>query len=164
MSVRVSKTQAYDHVVSQERFKVQLTKMTAGSGGTSDIYYALGNEQVYGMGAYVAVAGTSTITTTDTVGTAGQLGLAISTNTGTAATSLTAYRVSGTNTTTASPFAIGTGAGAVANNWTQLSTATGGVPLSAGDKLYFVSGTDATATQVPWLEFTVQPVNGFVGA
>lgn len=38
----------------------------------------------------------------------------------------------------------------------------GGLPMNPGDQLYFVNGTDATATVVPVLQYGIQPVNGAV--
>jgi len=38
----------------------------------------------------------------------------------------------------------------------------GGLPMNPGDVLYFVGGTDATATVIPVVQYGLQPVNGQV--
>ncbi len=38
----------------------------------------------------------------------------------------------------------------------------GGLPMNPGDVLYFVGGTDATATVIPVIQYGVQPVSGQV--
>jgi hypothetical protein len=162
MPFQTAKNAAYDNAVSLARFVVTLTKTTAGSGGTSDIYWARGNELLWSVGGRQVVAGTSTYTTTTTVITGGTS--ATSTNTNTAATLVQAYRVSGTSTTTFQTFPIATANstnGAEARqNYTNAANvnAGGGVALSAGDQVYLVNGTDGSATYVPVLELSIAPL------
>lgn len=40
----------------------------------------------------------------------------------------------------------------------------GGLPMNPGDVLYFVNGTDATATIIPVLQYGIQPVNANIVA
>lgn len=40
----------------------------------------------------------------------------------------------------------------------------GGLPMNAGDSLYFISGTDATATASIYIQYSVAPVTGVVVA
>ena len=143
MSLQPTKNQAYDAAVYQAtRYRQAAAVSGAGSGGTFGRYVARGDEQLLSVGAYQVVAGTSTYTTTDTVGGV------VSTNTTTAATLVTPFRVSGTSTTTGATFPVGAGK---LHNWSSFGT--GGVSLLAGDIVYLTNGTDATATSIPELEF-----------
>jgi len=143
MSLQPTKNQAYDAALYQStRYRQALAVSAAGSGGTFGRYVARGDEQLLSMGAFQVVAGTSTYTTTDTVGGV------VSTNTTTAATLVTPFRVSGTATTTGATFRVGAG---ITHNWSSFGT--GGVALVAGDVIYMTNGTDATATSIPELEF-----------
>lgn len=151
MAYQPTKNQAYDHQIYLSRQLVQLANSTAGASGTFGRYVARGNEILYSAGAYQVTAGTSTYTTTDT------LGGVVSTNTSIAATLITPFRVSGTSTTTGATFAIST-SGTRQNNWTELTTATGGIALSAGDVVYMVNGTDATAVSAPQWEIGFAPL------
>lgn len=162
MPFQSTKNQAYDHAVSVERYSVLMTKTTAGSGGTSEIYWARGNEQLWSVGAKQVTAGTSTYTTTTTVLTAG--GVVTTTNTHTAATLIQGFRVSGTTTTTFQTFPVAaansTNGVEARQNFTNAANvnAGGGVALSLGDQVYYTNGTDATAVTAPVLEFSVAPL------
>ena len=149
MANQVNKAVAYDDAVYRARQKLPLAASTAGANGTFGKYIAMGNEVLYGAGAVQVVAGTSTYTTTDTT-TAGT-----ATNTTTAATLITPYRVSGTSTTTGLTFVL-----SVARpGFTTLTGTSGsvGIPLSSGDTIYMVNGTDTTATSLPLWEIGFQP-------
>jgi hypothetical protein len=162
MPFQSQKTQMYDHAVSIERYMLTMTKTTAGSGGTSEVYFARGNEILWSVGARQVAAGTSTYTTTTTVLASGAV--ATTTNTNTAATLIQAFRVSGTTTTTFQTFVVAaantTNGTEARQNYTNAANvnAGGGVILTAGDQVYYTNGTDATAVTAPMLEFAVAPL------
>jgi len=139
-----------------------MTKTTAGSGGTSEIYFARGNEVLWSIGARQVTAGTSTYTTTTTFLSTGSSTTAI--NTYTAATLIQPFRVSGTATTTFQTFAVaaanGTNGTEARQNFTAAATtaAGGGILLSAGDQVYYTNGTDTTAVTAPMLELGEAPL------
>jgi len=169
MPFQSQKNAAYDNAVSLARFAVNLTKTTAGSGGTSDIYFARGNEILWSIGARQIVAGTSTYTTTTTVLASGAI--STTTNTYTAATLIQPYRVNVTGTTTTTTtfqtFAVAaantTNGTEARQNYTNAANvnAGGGVLLSLGDQVYVTNGTDATAVTVPVLEMSIAPLANF---
>ena len=157
-----SKNVAYDNAMTLARFSVPMTKTTAGSGGTSEIYWARGNEILWSVGARQVTAGTSTYTTTTTLISTGTSTTVV--NTYTAATLLQPYRVSGTTTTTFQTVPIAaansTNGTEARQNYTNAANvnAGGGVALSAGDQIYYVNGTDATAVTAPVLEMGIAPL------
>jgi hypothetical protein len=162
MPFQTTKNQVYDHAVTIERLFVPMTKTTAGSGGTSEVYFARGNEILWSIGARQVTAGTSTYTTTTTTLAAGAV--STTTNTYTAATLIQPFRISGTSTTTFQTFAVAAANGAngteARQNFTNASgvNAGGGQLLTAGDQVYYTNGTDATAVTTPVLEFSVAPL------
>jgi hypothetical protein len=162
MSLQSTKNAAYDNAVSISRFQVHMTKTTAGSGGTSEVYVARGNEIMWSIGARQVTAGTSTYTTTSTFISNGTATTAV--NTSTAATLIQPFRISGTTTTTFQTFPVATANGAsgseARNNFTAAATlvAGGGTLLSLGDQVYYTNGTDATAVTVPILEMSIAPL------
>jgi hypothetical protein len=162
MPFQATKNQAYDNAVSISRYTVPMTKTTAGSGGTSEIYFARGNEILWSIGARQVTAGTSTYTTTTTTLAGGASTTAVNTNT--AATLIQAFRITGTSTTTFQTFVIAaansTNGVEARQNFTNAANvnAGGGVILTAGDQVYYTNGTDATAVTAPMLEFSVAPL------
>lgn len=162
MPFQTTKTTAYDNAVSLARQELPMTKTTAGSGGTSEIYWARGNEILWDIGAKQVTAGTSTYTTTTTVLSTGSSTTVI--NTYTAATLIQPFRVSGTTTTTFQTFAVAAANGAngteARQNFTSAATAAagGGTLLLAGDQIYYTNGTDATAVTTPMLGLGIAPL------
>jgi hypothetical protein len=163
MSQQTVKNVAYDNAVSLARLFLPLPLSAAGATATCAQYFALGNETLYAAHGIQRVAGTSTFTTTATTVVSGTSTTVVSTYT--AATTAQAFRVSGTTTTTFQtfPIAAANGAnGAVAlHNFTACGTAasgTGGTNLVAGDQIYMVLSTDATATVLPMWEIAVTPL------
>ena len=162
MPFQSGKNQSYDHAISIERYTVSLTKTTAGSGGTSEVYFARGNEILWSVGARQVTAGTSTYTTTTTTLAGGASTTAVNTNT--AATLIQPFRITGTATTTFQTFVV---AAANTTNGTEARqkytnaanvNAGGGVILLAGDQVYYTNGTDATAVTTPVLELAIAPL------
>lgn len=162
MPFQTTKTTAYDNAVSLARQELPMTKTAAGSGGTSEIYWARGNEILWDIGAKQVTAGTSTYTTTTTVLSTGSSTTVI--NTYTAATLIQPFRVSGTTTTTYQTFAVAAANGAngteARQNFTAAATAAagGGTLLLAGDQIYYTNGTDATAVTTPMLGLGIAPL------
>jgi len=162
MPFQSQKNQAYDNAVSIARYMHSMTKTTAGSGGTSEVYFARGNEILWSIGARQVTAGTSTYTTTTTTLSGGALTTVVNTNT--AATLIQPFRVTGTTTTTFQTFAVAisntTNGTEARQNYTNAANvnAGGGVLLAAGDQIYYTNGTDATAVTTPMLEFSVAPL------
>jgi hypothetical protein len=162
MPFQTTKNAAYDNAVYMSRWFKTVTKTTAGSGGTSEIYFARGNEILWSVGARQVTAGTSTYTTTSTTLSTGSSTTAI--NTYTAATLIQPFRISGTSTTTFQTFAVAAANGAngteARNNFTATGTSAtgGGVALVAGDQIYYTNGTDATAVSSPVLEMSFAPL------
>lgn len=159
MPFQTQKNQAYDHAISIERYVEPMTKTAAGSGGTSEVYFARGNELLWSIGARQVTAGTSTYTTTTTTLSGGALTTAINTNT--AATLIQPFRVSGTTTTTFQTFVVAaansTNGTEARQNYTNAANvnAGGGVALLAGDQVYYTNGTDTSAVTTPMLEFSI---------
>jgi hypothetical protein len=162
MPFQTQKNQAYDNAVTLARYPVTLARSAAGSGGTFGQYYARGNEILWDVGASQITAGTSTYTTTTTTLSGGALTTAVNTNT--AATLITGYRVSGTSTTTFQPYVVAnvnsTNGTMSLNGFTNAANvnAGGGVLLSAGDFLYQINGTDATAVTQPLYTMSIAPL------
>jgi hypothetical protein len=163
MPQQITKNTAYDNAVSLARQLLPLAVSAAGAAGTFGQYYALGNETLWAAHGIQRVAGTSTYTTTTTTISSGTSTTVI--NTYTAATLVQAYRVSGTTTTTFQTFAIaaanGTNGTVALQNFTACGTATngtGGTNLVAGDLIYMLNGTDATATTIPAWELSITPL------
>lgn len=151
--------------------------MTAGSGGVSGKFVAFANLLLFSLTTFTTVAGTSTYTTgmlggPSGVGTAGpavaatQLSLIRITNTAAAGATVAL------STTTIGPFTVGgsfLGAGGTATNQIgasnqfALNTSTGssglgGLPINAGDQIYVVNGTDATAVELVAIDYQIQPL------
>jgi hypothetical protein len=162
MPFQTNKNAAYDNAVYLARYAIPLTKTAAGSGGTSEIYFARGNEILWSIGARQVTAGTSTYTTTTTTLTTGSSTTVV--NTYTAATLIQPFRVSGTTTTTFQTFAVAaansTNGTEARQNYTNAAgvNAGGGVSLLPGDQIYYTNGTDATAVTAAVLELGVAPL------
>jgi len=151
--------------------------MTAGSGGVSGKFVAFANLLLFSLTTFTTVAGTSTYTTgllggPSGVGTAGPA---------VAATQLSLIRITNTastgatvalSTTTIGPFTVAgsfLGAGGTATNQIgasnvfALNTSSGtagfgGVAINAGDQIFVVNGTDATAVELVTIDYQVQPL------
>jgi len=149
-----TKSMMYDHPAYQARMMHQFDAQTAGANKAFGKFAAFTAMHVYAIGATQVTAGTSTYTAWN--------GTATVTTTGTG-DSIAGIKISGTVTSTYGPFALnaanggyrriqisGTGAGS--------STADGGVALAQGDIFYVVRGTDATAVQVPHMEYSIDPL------
>jgi len=168
MGQTTQKNVSYDNAVSIARQYVTLPVSAAGASGTFGKYYARGNETVWGAWGMQVTAGTSTYTTTNSFVSNGTSTTAVNTNT--AATLVQAYRVSGTTTTTWSTFVVAAANGAngavALQNFTATGTAangTGGTNLVAGDLIYMLNGTDATAVSLPMWEMSVTPLANVTG-
>jgi hypothetical protein len=176
---------AYDHPQYVVHQAVNFAAPTAGANAVTAKYIAFQNLTVYGItAAYTASGGTSTYTAwngtatvtaigaqtysvirifnTSAAGTAPAVGTATygpfvlslynGTATGTQTNSTATYLANqvelsaGTNTAGTGQIQAGT------------NTATGGFTVNAGDVLYVVQGTEATATASYALEFSVTPL------
>lgn len=170
------KNMAYDHPAYIVRGVITGVQ-AAGSGGVSANYVAHADMLVTALVAYPTVAGTSTYTATQYYnnGTnsaslhvnAGQLSLIKVTNTNAGINGTGAQALA---TTTYGPFVIdryysnGTGTGAIgaaarfALNTSTGTAGVGGVSVAAGDRLFVVNGTDATAVHAWTLDYQLQPL------
>lgn len=176
---------AYDHPSYTARQAIMLGAVAAGSGGVTPNFVAHTNLQLYGVSFFQTVAGTSTATATGAAAPALALPVEVNGqifnvvrvyNTATATTIAPALA-----TATYGPFiaanlfANGTWTGAIGNSGQYavnsgqyVGTSTiaansalsnqGGVPITAGDRLFVVSGTDATAVCNYSLDYQVQPL------
>lgn len=148
-----TKSFAYDHVDYLVRSQHQPAAQVAGASKTYDKFCAFTAMQVYSIGATCVTAGTSTYTAWN--------GTATVTTTGTGDT-LTGFKVSGTATSTYGPYALDAAAGAfrriqIFQTGVGSATSDGGVSLAQGDLFFVQRGTDATAVQVPCIEYALQP-------
>ena len=158
-----SRSFAYDHPAYTVRQTFKAPAQVAGASKTFDKFVAWTTMTLFSIGAGCVTAGTSTYTAWN--------GTATVTTTGTG-DSLVAYRVfAGGGTATFGPFALDAAAGGL--NQIQLGgTATGtasylgtnaggatagGIPIAAGDQFYVVRGTDATAVQTVFYEYSLAP-------
>lgn len=150
MTVR---SMAYDHPTYLAHHTHQYDAQVAGASKAYGKFLAYTDLKVLTINVTTITAGTSTYTAWN--------GTATVTTTGTGDT-IAGIKVSGTTTSTYGPYALdsaaagyrkiqisGTGAGAPA--------ADGGVSLAAGDTFHVVRGTDATAVQVPCIEYVFSP-------
>jgi hypothetical protein len=152
----------------QVRQSLALGAIAAGAAGQSSKFVAHAALVLYAISAYTLIAGTSTYTYTGQNGTST---IAI------AAQQVSVIRVFNTatpggsvalSTTTLGPFAL-TGAFNAAGTYTNqvgaftqwaLNTGSGtagygGIPVNAGDYIYVVSGTDATASEVVTVDYQI---------
>lgn len=125
----------------------------AGASTATAKFTAFTNLHVYSISSTTFTAGTSTYTAWN--------GTATVTTTGTG-DSISGILVSGTTTSTYGPYALNAAAGGfnriqISGTGVGSSTADGGVAMTAGDTFHLVRGTDATAVQVPVIEFGVDP-------
>jgi len=151
------------------RGDLNLGNITAGSGGTSGKFVAHAALLLFSLNAYCTVAGTSTYTFTPGNGTSSiaiasqQLSVIRVYNTALAGSSVSLA------TQTMGPFPL-TGQYNASGTWTNqvgaftqwaLNTNSGtsgygGMPVNAGDYIYVVTGTDATATEVVTVDYSIQ--------
>lgn len=172
-STAVLKSMGYDHpsYTARQAFS---SIMAAGSAGVSGKFQAHANLVLYGLNSYTTVAGTSTYTYTaggtGTVAVAAtQLSLIRITNTASAGATIAL------STSTYGPYTVGGGfvSGGTQTNQVggysqfQLNTNTGtaglgGVPITQGDQIYVVNGTDATAVELVTIDYQIQPLAAVV--
>lgn len=151
MTVR---SMAYDHPHYLAHHMHQYDAQVAGASKAYGKFVAYTAMKVLAINVSTITAGTSTYTAWN--------GTATVTTTGTGDT-IAGIKVSGTTTSTYGPYAldqaaagfrriqIGTATGAAA------SAADGGVSLAQGDTFHLVRGTDATAVQIPSVEYVFTP-------
>lgn len=170
----LTKNMAYDHPSYTARAGQFSSIMTAGSGGVSAKFTAYANMLLFGLTYYTTVVGTSTYSTGLTNNLQGATKAVASTQvsviriTNTAAAGATAAL----STSTYGPFTVG-------GNFVTSGTATnqvgafesfqiagqgtatnssGGVAINAGDQIYVVNGTDATAVGLVSIDYAVAPL------
>jgi hypothetical protein len=149
-----TKSMMYDSPAYQARACHAYGENTAGASTTTAKFTAFTNMHVYSIGSTTFTAGTSTYTAWN--------GTATVTTTGTG-DSVAGILVSGTNTSTYGPYALDAAAGGfnriqISGTGAGSSTADGGVAMSQGDTFHLVRGTDATAVQVPVIEYSIDPL------
>jgi hypothetical protein len=148
-----TKNMAYDHAAYLVRMQQMPAAQVAGASKVYDKFVAFTNMHVFSIGTTTVTAGTSTYTAWN--------GTATVTTTGTGDT-LTGIKVSGTATSTYGPYALDNAAGAfrriqISGTGVGSSTADGGVALLQGDQFWVQRGTDATAVQLPYVEYAIDP-------
>lgn len=148
-----TKSMAYDHPAYLARLQQNFGANTAGASAAYAKFAAFTAMHVYSIGLTCVTAGTSTHT--------GWNGTATVTTTGTGAT-ITAFKVSGTTTSTYGPYVTDAAAGGfrriqVDHTGVGSSTADGGVSIAQGDLWYHQLGTDATSVQVSNMEYSLDP-------
>lgn len=176
---------AYDHPSYTTRQAVMLGAIAAGSGGVTPNFIAHTNLQLYGVSYFMTIAGTSTATATGAASPAGATAVEVNgqifnvVRVYNTATSTTIAPALATATygpfIAANLFANGTWTGAVGNSGQYavnsgqyVGTSTiaanagisnqGGIPINAGDRLFVVSGTDATVVCNYSLDYQIQPL------
>lgn len=148
-----TKSMMYDHPAYIVRMQQMPAAQVAGASKSYDKFSAFTAMVVFSIGATCVTAGTSTYTAWN--------GTATVTTTGTGDT-LTGFKISGTATSTYGPYALDAAAGGfrriqISGTGIGSSTADGGVLLNQGDTFFVQRGTDATAVQVPCIEYALQP-------
>lgn len=152
------KSMAYDHPAYLARLAQTHAQNTAGASSLFAKFCAFTSLTIFSIGSTCLTAGTSTYTAWN--------GTATVTTTGTGDT-LTAYKISGTATTTFGPYV--TDAAVAGFRQIPLGTNTGvtgfvgagagaGVTMNAGDYFYIQRGTDTTAVQLPVIEYGLSPL------
>ena len=157
------------------------TVMTAGSGGVSGKFVAHANLLLFGLNAYTTTAGTSTYTATQYYGAS--QGTLTSATVHANTTQLSLIRITNTATFGAAPaLSTSTIGPFYADTWYSNGTATGGVgsasqfalntstgsaglnglAILAGDQIYVVNGTDASAVNLVTIDYQVTPLSNFV--
>lgn len=176
---------SYDHPSYVTRQLVGPLLIVAGSGGVTPSFTAHANLQLYGVSYFVTIAGTSTATATGAASPAGATAVEVNgqifsvVRVFNTATSTTIAPALATATygpfIAANLFANGTWTGAVGdsgqyavNSAQFIGTSTvaansslsnqGGVAITAGDRLFVVSGTDATVVAIYGLDYQIQPL------
>lgn len=176
---------AYDHPSYVARQLVGPLLIVAGSGGVTPSFTAHTNLQLYGVSYVMTIAGTSTATSTGAASPAGATAVEVNgqifsvvrvfnTATSTAIAPALATSTFGPFIA-ANLFANGTWTGAVGdsgqyaiNSAQFIGTSTvaanaglsnqGGVAVTAGDRIFIVSGTDATAVCIYEIDYQIQPL------
>jgi hypothetical protein len=169
-TVATFKSMTYDHPAYTSRAPSWTSIMTAGNAGVSGKFVAHANLVLYGLSVYTTIAGTSTYTG----GLFGQPPLA---TLAVASTQLNIIRITNTaaagatiglSTSTVGPYTVGgvfNGAGNTATNQVgaamyfpvNTASAVGGLAINAGDQIYVVNGTDATAVELVSFDFAIAP-------
>ena len=176
-----TKNMGYDNPAYMSRGTYN-TSIAAGSGATSTIFVPHSNLLLLGLTMTPAAAGTSTYTATQYYG--GFAGTLTSATVHVSSTQVSLIRVTNTSTfgqapavstSTIGPFYVdylnttnGTATGAV-GSFTQvaLNTSTGsaglnGIAVNAGDRLFLVNGTDATAVTYATIDYQILPLSNVV--
>lgn len=148
-----TKGMMYDHPAYVVRMQHMPSAQVAGASKSFDKFSAFTAATVFSIGATCVTAGTSTYTAWN--------GTATVTTTGTGDT-LTGFKISGTTTSTYGPYALDAAAGSfrriqLFQTGVAAATTDGGVQLAQGDTFFVQRGTDATAVQVPCIEWAVAP-------
>ena len=147
------KSMMYDNPSYMTRQSESFGATVAGAAAVTAKFTAFTSLHVYSILSTTFVAGTSTYTGWN--GTASVTGA-------TASDTIAGIKVSGTSTSTYGPYVLNAAAGGynriqISGTGLGSSTADGGVSLVAGDTFHLVRGTDATAVQIPVLEYAVDP-------
>lgn len=147
------KQMSYDHPAYLVRLQHMPAAQVAGASKAFDKFAAFTAMTVFSIGATTVTAGTSTYT--------GWNGTATVTATGTGDT-LTGFKISGTTTSTYGPYVLDSPIGQfrriqIFQTGIGSATSDGGVQLNQGDTFFVQRGTDATAVQVPYVEYALQP-------
>lgn len=148
------KSMMYDHPAYISRLCHSYGANTAGASSATAKFTAFTSLHVFSITSTSFVVGTSTYTAWN--------GTATVTTTGTGDT-ISGIKVSGTTTSTYGPYALNVVQGGynriqISGTGIGSSTADGGVSLVAGDTFHLVRGTDATAVQVPVIEYAIDPL------
>lgn len=148
-----TKSMMYDHPAYVARSQNQFDAQVAGASKSYSKFIAFTALHVFSILTNTVTAGTSTYT--------GWNGTATVTTTGTGDT-ITAFKLSGTTTSTYGPYVNDAAVGGVrryqiSQTGVGSNTADGGVGLLQGDLFWLQRGTDATAVVVPCIEYGVDP-------
>jgi hypothetical protein len=148
---------AYDHPAYTVRGCHQPSAQAAGASKTYDKFVAFTALTIFSIGVTTVTAGTSSYTAWN--------GTATVTTTGTGDT-ITGFRVfAAGGTATYGPFALDQAilgfrriqlSGNGTASYLGSATSDGGIQLSQGDQFYVQRGTDATAVQLPIIEYGLQ--------
>jgi len=146
------RSMAYDHPAYLNRLVHQFDAQVAGASKAYGKFVAFTDLKVFSINVTTITAGTSTYTAWNGTAT-------VTANPG---DTIAGIKVSGTTTTTYGPYALDQAAAGfrkiqISQSGAGAPTADGGVALAAGDTFHVVRGTDATAVQVPSIEYGVAP-------
>lgn len=179
-NTNIQKNMAYDNASYVARLVVNLGPNAAGSAGVTSKFVAHANLLLFSLSAYTTIAGTSTATASAAQYYNNGTNSALVHVNSPAFNLIRITNTAGTgvapsvSTSTIGPFyadtyfANGTATGQV-NSFTQvgLNTSTGtaglnGLAINAGDQVYVVNGTDATAVSLFTLDYQIVPLANVV--